>query len=246
MPSARRAIFWVTILGLTGSFVVWAEKIGKQPGSEFLAQCAFVCVDIQEGPPPVTLTQDQVPALWRQMGFTTADVNAANTFAYTVALPNAVRAADACRRAGLPMIFIHWGCQFKNGMDLDPEIRRTLIDATGHVALPDSPPAKALGIRDGEYVVPKTAQDAFRSSNLEFLLHNLGVKHLIFVGGHTEACLGKTAKSAKRLGFRTMCITDATNNARESTREKGIDAADFDYQMSVENFLQFINKPPTK
>ena len=43
-------------------------------------------------------------ALWKEMGFTAEDVNAANDFAWEVALPNVVKVAEACRALDLPMI----------------------------------------------------------------------------------------------------------------------------------------------
>jgi nicotinamidase-related amidase len=217
------------------------------PDASFFQHCAFVCVDIQPGTRS-HLTDDQVPKAWKKMGFTAQDVNAAVDYAFDVAAPNARRVADACRRLKLPMIFIHWGCLFPDGMDLDPEIRRSFLAEHGpdygkwpHTSTdPSGRPADILGLQPGEYVLPKTGQDAFKSSNLKFLLENLGARNLIFVGGHTEACLGKTAASAKRLGFTTLCIQDATNNARESTRLKGIHQAGFNYVLTANDFLALV------
>ena len=214
---------------------------------EFFRHCAFVCVDIQ----PATrrhLGEAEVPKLWRKAGFTAADVNAATDYAFDVAYPNARRVADGCRSLRLPMIFLHWGCLFRDGMDLDPEVRRELegqhgtnYDAWGHCVLDaSSRPAPELGVRPGEYVLPKTAQDAFISSNLGFVLTNLHVKHIVFIGGHTEACLGKTARSARERSYRTLCVADATFNARQSTRRKGIDQAGYDHVVTTAEFLDLV------
>ena len=187
-----------------------------------------------------------MPPLWKQMGFTAEDVNAANRFAWDVALPNAVKVADACRKCGLPMIFVHWGYFFEDGMDLDPEIRKTMLDEhgtdfskwSGYDRQPASQVAKAFGVRKGDYVIAKAAQDAFRSCNIDFVLRNLGAKRIVFVGGHTGACLGKTAKSAKRLGYTILCIRDATTNARESSRESDIRETGYDYVLTTAEFLK--------
>ena len=110
--------------------------------------------------------------------------------------------------------------------------------AWGHCLLDSNcRPANELGVRPGEYVLPKTAQDAFTSSNLAFLLTNLNVRHIVFIEGHTEACLGRTASSARQRGFRTLCVEDATFNARESTRQKGIEQAQYDYVLTTAQFL---------
>jgi nicotinamidase-related amidase len=187
-----------------------------------------------------------VPKPWSQAGFTAADVNAATDYAFDAAYPNARVVADACRRAHLPMVFLHWGCLFPDGMDLDPAIRKMLqgehgtnYAAWGHCILDsNSRPADELGLRPGEYILPKTGQDAFNSSNIGFVLTNLNVRNLVFVGGHTEACLGKTARTAHQRGYRTLCVVDATFNARESTRRKGIERAEFDYVLTTAQFLK--------
>jgi len=216
----------------------------------FFEDCAFVSVDIQEGMRPGPLTDDQLPRQWKEMGFSAEDVNAANAFAWDVALPNAVKVAEACRNRGLPMIFIHWGYRFENGMDLDPDIRKAMLDEhgtdyakwSGHIDQPGSQVARVLGT--GDYVLAKTAQDAFRSCSIEFVLRNLGIKRIVFVGGHTGACLGKTAASAKRLGYTTLCVKDATNSARESSREKEIQESGYNYIVTTAEFLELVKNKP--
>jgi nicotinamidase-related amidase len=214
-------------------------------GREFLQHCAFVCVDIQPGQ-RAHMNEADVPKLWRKAGFTAADVNAATDYAFDVAYPNARKVADACRSLRLPMILLHWGCLFRDGMDLDPDVRRELqsqhgtnYETWGHCILDrNARPAAELGVRPGEYVLPKTAQDAFNSSSIGFVLKNLDVRNIVFIGGHTEACLGKTALSAKQRGYRTLCVEDATFNARESTRPKGIEQAKYDYVVTTAEFLK--------
>lgn len=212
----------------------------------FFDRCAFVAVDIQNGSRPDRMTPAAVPADWRAMGITADDVNAASAFAWDVAYPNALRVCEACRAADFPRIFLHWGFGLPGGMDLDPLIRSVMIRNhgpdpmrwSGHTSRPDSRPWAAFGVRDDEFVIAKTAQDAFISSPIAFVLANLGVRSLIFVGGHTEACLGKTAASAKRAGYRTLCVADAADNARESTRMQGIRDAGFDFVVATAELLE--------
>lgn len=179
------------------------------------------------------------------MGFTVDDVNNAYDYAWGVALPNAAAVAQACSSAGIPRVFVHWGFRFPDGMDLDPVVRSKMLRQhgpdyskwPGHISHPGAKPASCFGVRANDYVLAKTSQDAFASSTLHFVLANLRVRNLVFVGGHTEACLCKTALSAKRLGYRTLCIEDATSNARESSRFQGILASEFDFVVTAETFL---------
>jgi len=244
-PAAALALFITMLLAGCQTARTVDKPSPKQamPNASFFEHCAFVSVDIQEGSRPEPLTEDQVPKEWKRMGFTAADVNAASDFAWNTALPNAVKVTEACRKRGLPLIFIHWGYTFEDGMDLDPDIRKAMLAEhgadyskwSGYIGQPGAKVAKALG--KGDYVLAKTAQDAFRSCSIDFVLRNLGIRNIVFVGGHTGACLGKTAKSAKRLGYTILCVKDATNNARESSREKDIHETGYDYILTTAEFL---------
>jgi nicotinamidase-related amidase len=210
----------------------------------FFERCVFCSIDLQEGEPPQPCTEETLPPAWREAGITPDDANAATRFLQEVALPNARRVADACRALGLPMIFVHWGYLFRDAMDLDPVIAAEFLRSYGpdrrrwphHIDDPTSRPAAALGVRPGEYVLPKTAQDAFASSNIDFLLRNLDCRHIVFVGGHTNACLGRTADSARERGYITLCVADATYSAAESWRLRYITGR-YDYVVSTTEFL---------
>ncbi len=215
----------------------------------FFVGCAFVCVDLQDGGPQAPIAEVDLHDEWRAMGFTVEDVNRAYDYAWGVALPNAAKVAQECAAVGIPRVFAHWGFRFPDGMDLDPAVRSKMMRQhgldyskwPGHITHPGAKPASCFGVGPSDYVLPKTSQDAFASSTLHFVLANLRVRNLIFVGGHTEACLSKTALSAKRLGYRTLCIEDATSNARESSRFHGILASEFDYVVTTETLLHALH-----
>lgn len=236
-----------TLIRLLSFLTVWSLRAELPPDS-FLDNCVFVSVDVQEPGLRSHFTPAQVPLEWVRQGITAEDANAAIDYAYDVAYPNSRRVADACRSVGLPMIFVHWGCLFGDRIDLDPVIRRTFLAQHGtdytswghHVADPGSQPAKVLGVRTGEYVLPKTAQDAFASSNLGFMLTNLGVRNIVFIGGHTGACLGKTAASAKRLGYQILVVQDATFDARQSARMQCIEDTGYHHVVSTSEFEGYI------
>ncbi len=251
MPRSRLRLLSVALL----PFAMLSSPVrGALPDASFLKDCVFVSVDVQEAGPRSHITDEQMPKEWKGFGFKAADVNAAVDYAFDVAYPNSRRVADACREAGLPMVFIHWGCLFRDGMDLDPVVRRVFLAEHGpdygkwghRIGDPTARPAAILGVREGEYVLPKTGQDAFASSNLGFLLTNLGVKNIVFIGGHTGACLGKTAASAKRLGYRILCVQDATFDARQSARMRCIEDTGYDYVVTTAEFEQFIREAKAK
>ena len=228
--------------------VLQAATTRPMPEASFFQHCAFVCVDVQPGAKH-RMAAEQMPTGWRKQCFSVEDVNAAIAYTYDVAHPNARRVADACRKLNLPMIFVHWGYRFADGMDLDPETRTTFLQDFGtdyarwphHISRPDSRPADILGVRQGEYVIAKTAQDAFPSSNLEYVLRNLAIRNIVFVGGHTGGCLGRTAASARRLGYKMLCVQDATFDARQSARVPNLLKTGYDYLLTTEEFSTWVN-----
>jgi len=215
----------------------------EMPDVSFFENCVFVCIDIQEGKRTEVTT---ISKAWEDMGYTVADCQAATDFLYDVAMPNARKVADACRALKMPMVFVHWGCLFKDGMDLEPRVRKAFIASEGNNPQKWAPhvsttrPAEILGIREGEYVFPKAAQDAFPSCNIGYVLENLGAKDIVFVGGHANpgGCLGQTARSARNRGYKILCVEDATFDAGESTRKKGIASVPFDYVVTAGQFLR--------
>lgn len=217
----------------------------NKPNKTFFDDCAFVCVDLQPSQKTYK-TEDEVQPNLKSMGITADDVNAAIDYHHSHTLPNARKVADACRALGLPMIFIHWGYMFRDAMDLEPRIRRSFMEEMGpdprkfpsYIGDSDSRPADELGVRKGEYVIAKAAQDSFISSNIGFVLENLGVKNIVFVGGHAGACLRLTAESAKRLGYRILCVEDAVNDAADSLRLPNIEKTGYDYIVTTEEFLE--------
>jgi len=226
----------------------------KMVEPSFFGNCAFISVDFQEITRQPMESDADMPEEWRAQGFTVADCNAATDYLFDVALPNGRKVADACRAKGMPMVFVHWGWSLPKGMDLAPAIRKTFLKEYGeeydkwphHVSSPTSRPAEALDVRDGDYVIAKTDQDAFTSSNLGFVLANSGVKNLVFVGGHAGACLGKTARHAKELGYATLCVEDATWDARESTRKNHIRESNYDYIVSTSELVNLMAPEPAQ
>lgn len=237
-----------------------AITTGLPPG-EYYNDVAFVSVDLQEPDPNAPsgpLSSSQMPAEWREMGFSVSDVNLARQHAEEVAHPNAARIAQACRRAGVPRILIHWGWQFADLRDLDPEVRDMILNdeqssgrpvpsaRSGRAPLYVPEVARFLGSQPDDYVISKPAQDAFKGTAFAFLLENLGVHNLIMVGGHTGACLGKTAASAIRLGYSVLCVEDATTNAFESNRRDQIAATGYHYIVTANQLAGALSSLPPR
>lgn len=125
----------------------------------------------------------------------------------TVVLPNVARLQEAFRARGLEVIHTRIQSLTHDGRDRGPQHKRL-----GLHAAPGSKEAEFLpeiAPRGDEIVLSKTASGVFSSTNLEYVLHNLGIKAIVVVGVYTDECVSTTARHASDLGFDTVLVEDA-------------------------------------
>ena len=77
---------------------------------------------------------------------------------------------------------------------------------------PDAPeglPVAELAPVGDEILLPKTSSGVFNSTNLDYLLKNLGIRHLVVVGILADQCVDTTVRDDADRGYLVTCITDA-------------------------------------
>ena len=98
---------------------------------------------------------------------------------------------DRARTAGTPVIWVlHDDADLERGSDawqLVPE----------------------LSMGDGEPVVHKSYGDSFEATELESILGELGVDHLIVAGAQSDACITSTLHGGVARGFGATLVSDA-------------------------------------
>ena len=62
---------------------------------------------------------------------------------------------------------------------------------------------------DDEIVFPKTSSSVFISTNIDYVLRNLGTKYLIIAGCLTDQCVDSAVRDACDLGYLVTVPTDA-------------------------------------
>jgi len=62
---------------------------------------------------------------------------------------------------------------------------------------------------DDEIILRKTSSSPFISTNIDYLLRNLGVRSLVIVGLLTDQCVDSAVRDACDLGYLVTLVTDA-------------------------------------
>ncbi len=122
-------------------------------------------------------------------------------------VPNMQRLQAGCRAAGIEVMYTVIQSMTQDGRDrsLDYKI-------TGFNVKPGSWDAKVIdAIAPGldEMVIPKTSSSVFISTNIDYILRNLGVRQLVVSGIVTDQCIESAVRDACDLGYLVTLVTDA-------------------------------------
>ena len=136
------------------------------------------------------------------------------------AVPNMQRLQHACRKAGVEVMYTVIESLTQDGRDmgLDYKISRLFCPKGSHDA---QVIAEIAPIRD-EVVIPKTSSSVFISTNIHYVLGNLGVKHLIVAGMLTDQCVDSTVRDACDFGYLVTLVTDACATQSEERHQSSI------------------------
>ena len=113
-----------------------------------------------------------------------------------VVLPNAVRLMRAARAPGIEVVYTIIESLTKDGRDrsLDHKLSNIHLPK-GH---PDARVIEDIAPAEDDIVLPKTSSGVFNSTNIDYVLRNLGVRSLIVPGCLTDQCVDMAVRDAHR------------------------------------------------
>jgi len=123
------------------------------------------------------------------------------------AIPNMQRLQAACRRGRIEVLYTIIESLTRDGRDRSLDYKITGL----HVprGSPDAQVLAEIAPADDEIVIPKTSSSVFISTNIDYVLRNLGVRSLIIAGILTDQCIDSAIRDACDLGYLVTVATDA-------------------------------------
>jgi ureidoacrylate peracid hydrolase len=123
------------------------------------------------------------------------------------ALPNMVRLQQACRRGGIEVTYTVIESLTADGRDRSLDYKITGFNVPRGSF--DARVIDELAPADDEIVFPKTSSSVFISTNIDYVLRNLGTRYLIIAGCLTDQCVDSAVRDACDLGYLVTVPTDA-------------------------------------
>ena len=144
----------------------------------------------------------------------------ATTAEFTI--PACARLLAAARAAGVEVLHTIIQSLTEDGRDRSLDHKMTPI----HLAKsdPDAQPVAALAPVGDEIVMPKTSSGVFNSTNIDYLLRNLGVRNLVICGIMTDQCVDMAVRDAADRGYMVAVPADACFAASAARHEGALGA----------------------
>jgi ureidoacrylate peracid hydrolase len=148
---------------------------------------------------------------YKNAGYTPAEARVKYDYFFKrldeVVVPNMQRLQKACRHEGIEVLYTVIESLTGDGRDRSLDYKITGFNV----------PKGSWGARvldrikplDDEIVFSKTSSSVFISTNIHYILGNLGVDFLIVSGLLTDQCISSAVRDACDLGYLVTLITDA-------------------------------------
>jgi ureidoacrylate peracid hydrolase len=151
-------------------------------------------------------------------------------------LPNMQRLQAACRAAKVEVMYTVIESLTLDGRDCSLDFRRSGVNIPKGSW--DGKMLVELAPTGDEIVLPKSSTSVFISTPIDYILRNLGVKHLILSGLLTDQCVESAVRDACDLGYLVTLVTDACATYTPEQHEHSLKAiSGFCRQRTTEQVL---------
>jgi ureidoacrylate peracid hydrolase len=130
--------------------------------------------------------------------------------------PGSTAACAACATCEVIFTYLQSQTVDRRDISLDYKVSGPLLANIPTVSeddeelfLPNCRPILGSSSSKGDLRLPKTSCDVFVSTNMDYLLRQLDIKHVVFVGQFTEQCVESAVRHAADLGYWGVVAGDA-------------------------------------
>lgn len=154
-------------------------------------------------------------------------------------IPNIAALIEAFRGARLEVIYTVIEDLTGDGRDrsLDYKLSNLGFAKGSHEAqvVPELAPVP------GEIVLPKTSSSVFNSTNLDYLLRNIGIEDVFVTGYLTDQCIDHAVKDGADRGYYMNCVHDACAAETEARHAAALECfAGYCRMISTEDVLDLV------
>jgi ureidoacrylate peracid hydrolase len=137
-------------------------------------------------------------------------------------LPRMARLIAACRVAGVEVMYTVIESLTLDGRDRSLDYRITGF----HVPRGswDAQVLEEVAPQGDEIVLPKTSSNVFVSTNIDYLLRNMGKRQLVVAGFITDQCVSSAVRDACDLGYLVTLATDACASYSPERHEQALES----------------------
>lgn len=140
----------------------------------------------------------------------------------SIVFPNVRTLQDAFRRRRMEVIHTRIQSLTRDGRDRSKGHRRLNLHAAPGSREADFIEQVAPDPNRDEIVINKTASGVFCSTNLHYVLKNLGIESLYIVGVYTNECVETTVRDACDLGYLTTVVDDCCATVTPELQEASL------------------------
>jgi nicotinamidase-related amidase len=145
-----------------------------------------------------------------------------HTLASTSVIPNIRRLLEAFRGARLEVIYTVIENLTQDGRDRSLDYK--LSDFNFAKDSWESRVVEEIAPQGDEIVLPKTSSSVFNSTNLDYLLRNIGIEDVFVVGFLTDQCIDHTVRDGADRGYYMNCVHDSCTAESEARHEAALEA----------------------
>jgi len=137
-------------------------------------------------------------------------------------IPHQAGLLAAARANGVEVIHTIIQSLTKDGRDRSLDHKMTPIHVPPH--RPEGLPVPALAPVEDEILLPKTSSGVFNSTNIDYILKNLGIRYLVVAGIMTDQCVDMAVRDAADRGYLVTCVSDACAAATKERHDNALRA----------------------